>query len=268
MAAIVQGATGGRTGFVIGGDHEGLDVVHVGCRTGDAHRRLTRHAAVVQRVHHIGPGGSALAQFDHRDTVVVDFLEHFQCWTLTQVPAAKLRKFLAVHAIAGLTFGVEEVCIGRAFVVDSQDSTVGGLGAVFAIGADVVKVHAIVVVAHTHAPLVRLSAQIGIGGDAGDQAVTRGVQHRVGVAGWQDHVIQNAFANGGESQASSRCAAAATAACQHGQAACSHQTYAALNQTAAADLGFGQHLVKVFVVRNVGVVIWVVRHVESSMRLS
>ena len=268
MTAVVQGATSGGACGVKCGDHEGLDVVHVCCRTGNAHWRLGRDAAVVQRVHHVRPAGSVLAQLDHRDTMVVNFFEHFQGWASAHIPITKLRKFLAVHAIAGLAFGVEEVCIGRAFVVDSQDSTVGGLGAVFAIGADVVKVHAIVVVAHTHAPLVRLSAQIGIGGDAGDQAVTRGVQHRVGVAGWQDHVIQNAFANGGESQASSRCAAAATAACQHGQAACSHQAYAALNQTATADLGFGQHLVKVFVVRDVGVVIWVVRHVESSMRLS
>jgi len=93
------------------------------------------------------------------------------------------------------------------------------------------------------------------------------MQHGVGVAGRQDHVVQNAFANGGEGQTSSRCAAAATAGSQHGQTACRHQTHAALDEATAADFCFGQHLVKMLVVRDVGVVIRMMRHDLSSIEL-
>ena len=59
-------------------------------------------------------------------------------------------------------------------------------------------VDAIVVIAHTHAPLIGLSTQVGVSRNAGNQTVTCGVQHFDGVARGHNHLVQNAFGHGVE----------------------------------------------------------------------
>ncbi len=197
MATVVQRAARGGTGGVVGRHHEAVDVSQVRGRAGDTHEGLARDAAVVERVELVFPlAGAVLADFGHRHTVVVDFLEHFQLRPHTQVPAVELAELLARHATGGLAVGVEEVRVGRTFMVHHEHRAARLGGRVAAAGIDVEQVHAVVVVAHAHGPFVGFGADVAVSRDAGDQAIAGGVHHPVGVAGGQDHVVQQALVNG------------------------------------------------------------------------
>ena len=134
--------------------------------------------------------------------MVVDFLQRLQAvgGAGAQVPITKLGELLAVHAVAGLALRMHEMRVGRAFVVHRQHGATGICRAVLAVAANVEKLHAIVVVAHTLTPVVGFYALVAEGWDGCHQAVTRGMQHAEGVASWQHHAVGNAFAHGGKAE--------------------------------------------------------------------
>jgi hypothetical protein len=162
-SAVVQRAARRRASGVESRDHERLDRCQVSSRRRDAHGRLGIDAAVVGRVDFVLPLASAVfAHFHQRHAVVVDFLQRLQAigGAGAQVPVTELGELLAVHAVAGLALRMHEMRVGRAFVVHRQHGTTGICRAVLAVAANVEKLHPIVVVAHTLAPVVSLHTHV------------------------------------------------------------------------------------------------------------
>ena len=128
--------------------------------------------------------------------------------------------------------------VSRAFVVDTQNSAGGFFFRILALGIDVKDIHAIVVVANAARPIIFFKAAVGVGRRVGIHGVSGGVQNAVLVARRQDHVVEQTFRDGRESQS---CGGRAQARGQGGttrQNSQSRQSQA--TQQHAAPLGVGQ----------------------------
>ena len=254
VAAVVQGAAGHAAGGVPAGDHLGADGVDVRTRPGHAHGRLRRDTPVQGRVGLDAPALRRLDDLHHRHAVVVDLLEHLGSGAGAQVPVAELGELPAGHTVGGLAVGVHEEGVGRALVVDGQHGAAGVALGVAALVVDEVQVHAVVVVAHAHRPVVGFRAGVGVRRDRRPQRIARGVQHGVAVARGQGHVVHQRLGDTGKSQGLRRTGACAAhhggTARQHGQTG---QAQAPAQQRPTA--GLGQRLLQdVLEVRVVGFV--------------
>ena len=149
----------------------------------------------------------------------IDFFEHFQLRTVAQVPLAELVKFKAGNAVRGLTFRVQVMSLGRAFVVHSQNSASGVFVRILARSVNVINVHAVMLVTNAGRPVISLSALVGIGGNAEIEWITTGMQDLEAVTRRQNNVVQNALVDRWKTQRSalgSTCLAHSGATGQHG----------------------------------------------------
>ena len=115
-----------------------------------------RDSAIQRGIEHVACWFATAVQgeLSHGNSVQVNFFQNFQTWTCLDIPIAKLAESFAIHAARRLSFGMQEVRVSRAFMVNSQHGSVGGRGAVAAVAVDVENVHAVVVITNAHAPVI------------------------------------------------------------------------------------------------------------------
>ena len=239
-AAVVQRAAGHGAGGRILGDE--LRVATGGACNLD--RAQGGEAEVLRRARHISPFAGALGHFDHGNAVDGGFLVHFR---------------RGAGQRGGAAVGVQEergqLLVGGGFVVDGQQTALGGAVVAFAVGTQTKPFHTVVVVTSTLVEIA-VGTVILVGSHTSGHRVAQRKQNAGGVASRHDHCVGKALGHCAEAQHLGFCngiiAAAAGGDAQAAQHGGAHRANAATQQATARQT-CTQHGIECGVGRGVGI---------------